>query len=102
MPDTIDELVRACAAAGTKPMVIDPDTRLTYAELDTTTRDLAAAFIAAGVSKGTRVGLIMPNCEQWVQTAIALTRIGAVLVPLSTLLQPPELVAQLRAASVQT
>jgi acyl-CoA synthetase (AMP-forming)/AMP-acid ligase II len=38
---------------------------------------------------------------QWVQIAVALTRIGAVLVPLSTLLQPPELVAQLRVASVQ-
>ena len=82
-------------------MVIDPDSRITYAELDATTRDLAAAFIAAGVGKGSRVGLIMPNCVQWVQIAVALTRIGAVLVPLSTLLQPPELVAQLRVASVQ-
>jgi acyl-CoA synthetase (AMP-forming)/AMP-acid ligase II len=53
------------------------------------------------VRKGTRVGLIMPNRVQWVQIAVALTRIGAVLVPLSTLLQPPELVAQLRVASVQ-
>jgi acyl-CoA synthetase (AMP-forming)/AMP-acid ligase II len=32
---------------------------------------------------------------------LALTRIGAVLVPLSTLLAPRELVAQLRVASVQ-
>ena len=55
----------------------------------------------AGVGKGSRVGLIMPNRVQWVQIAVALTRIGAVLVPLSTLLQPPELVAQLRVASVQ-
>jgi len=102
MPDTIDELVRLHAAHETdKPMVIDTDSRLTYAELDVMSRDLAAAFFAAGVGKGTRVGLIMPNCVQWVQIAIALTRIGAVLVPLSTLLQPPELVAQLRVASVQ-
>ena len=102
MPDTIDGLVRAHADDdGDKPMVIDTDGRITYAELDATTRDLAAAFIAAGVGKGSRVGLIMPNCVQWVQIAVALTRIGAVLVPLSTLLQPPELVAQLRVASVQ-
>ena len=102
MPDTIDSLVRAHAGDdGDKPMVIDTDGRITYAELDATTRDLAAAFIAAGVGKGSRVGLIMPNCVQWVQIAVALTRIGAVLVPLSTLLQAPELVAQLRAASVQ-
>ncbi|RAV14630.1 long-chain fatty acid--CoA ligase [Mycolicibacterium sp. GF69] len=102
MSETMDALVRRRAAEhGAKPMVIDPADRITYAELDTATRELAAAFIAAGVGKGSRVGLIMPNCVEWVRIAIALTRVGAVLVPLSTLLQPPELVAQLRVASVQ-
>jgi acyl-CoA synthetase (AMP-forming)/AMP-acid ligase II len=107
MPDptaahTIDQLVRLRAAQdGDKPMVTDPAARISYRELDTTTRDLAAAFIEAGVGKGTRVGLIMPNNTRWVQIAVALTRIGAVLVPLSTLLAAGELVAQLRAASVQ-
>lgn len=102
MPDTIDELVRLQAGQNAdKPMVIDPSNRIAYAELDVVSRELAAAFVAAGVGKGTRVGLIMPNCVQWVQIAVALTRIGAVLVPLSTLLQAPELVAQMRVASVQ-
>ena len=102
MRDTVDQLVRIRAQQhGDKPVVIDTESRISYAELDDTTRAMAAAFIGAGIGKGTRVGLIMPNRVQWVQIAVALTRIGAVLVPLSTLLQPPELVAQLRAASVQ-
>ncbi|OBI47666.1 class I adenylate-forming enzyme family protein [Mycobacterium sp. E796] len=103
MPErTIDQLVRSRAARhGAKPAVIDPTARLSYRELDSTTNDLAAVFVDAGVGKGTRVGLIMPNSVRWVQVAIALTRLGAVLVPLSTLLRPGELVAQLRAASVQ-
>ena len=107
MPDsaatsTIDQVVRFRAAHdGTKPMVIDPASRISYHELQTTTRDLAAAFVGAGVGKGTRVGLIMPNGTRWVQAAVAVTRIGAVLVPLSTLLQAGELAAQLRVASVQ-
>lgn len=102
MSDTIDALVRLQAAQhGDKQAVIDPSARITYAELNASTRELAAAFIAAGVGKGSRVGLIMPNCVEWVRIAVALTRVGAVLVPLSTLLQPPELVAQLRVASVQ-
>src|SRR6516165_1404469 len=102
MLDTIDRLVRRQAAQhGSKPMVIDPSSRISYRELDTTTRYLAAAFVDAGIGKGTRVGLIMPNSTGWVQAAIALTRIGAVLVPLSTLLRAGELVAQLRTASVQ-
>src|SRR5262245_1827923 len=102
MPDTIDQLVRIRAQRhGDKPVVIDTESRISYAELDDSTRAMAAAFIDAGIGKGARVGLIMPNRVQWVQIAVALTRIGAVLVPLSTLLQPPELVAQLRVASVR-
>jgi acyl-CoA synthetase (AMP-forming)/AMP-acid ligase II len=102
MPETIDRLARLRAAEhGAKAMVIDPAGRLSYRELDTTTHDLAAAFIQAGIGKGTRVGLIMPNGVRWVQIAIAVTRIGAVLVPLSTLLRAPELAAQLQTASVQ-
>ena len=101
-PSTVDHLVRLRAGQHpTKPMVIDPVNRVTFGELDATTHAMAAAFLEAGVTKGTRVGLIMPNCTGWVQTALALTRIGAVLVPLSTLLAPRELVAQLRVASVQ-
>ncbi|OBG24715.1 class I adenylate-forming enzyme family protein [Mycobacterium sp. 852002-51057_SCH5723018] len=102
MPDTIDQLMRLRAAQhGDKPIVIDPGSRISYRELDTATRDLAASFVAAGIGKGTRVGLIMPNSARWVVVAVALTRIGAVLVPLSTLLRAGELIAQLRTASVQ-
>jgi acyl-CoA synthetase (AMP-forming)/AMP-acid ligase II len=99
---TVDKLVRFRAAQhGDKPMVIDPVCRLSYRELEASTGHLAATFVHAGVGKGTRVGLIMPNGARWVQVALALTRIGAVLVPLSTLLQSRELLAQLRVASVQ-
>ena len=50
-----------------------------------------AAWSPAGVGKGARVGLLMPNGIDWATTALAVMRIGAVLVPLSTLLRPPEL-----------
>ncbi|KUI24702.1 AMP-binding protein [Mycobacterium sp. IS-1742] len=100
---TVDRLLRRNAAAHPdKLAVIDPASRVTHAELERTTHALAASLAGAGVGKGTRVGLIMPNSAQWVRIALALTRIGAVLVPLSTLLAPRELVAQLRTAAVQT
>lgn len=102
MTDTIDRLVRLQAAAhDAKAAVIDPTGRLSYREMDSTTAELAAALIRSGVRKGTRMGLIMPNGSRWVQIAVAATRVGAVLVPLSTLLRPAELVAQLRMAAVQ-
>lgn len=99
---TVDRLLRRNAAAHPdKDAVVDPTSRVTHAELERTTRDLAAALVAAGVGKGSRVGLVMPNSVQWVRIAMALTRIGAVLVPFSTLLAPRELVAQLHTASVR-
>lgn len=102
MTDTIDALLRAQAARyGAKHAIVDPTERTTYAELDATTRELGAALIASGIGKGARVGLIMPNGVGWARIAFALMRIGAVLVPLSTLLSPRELTAQLRMASVQ-
>ena len=97
---TIDAVVRLHATSP-KAMVIDPAGSLSYAELHSSTRTLAATLVASGIGKGSRVGLIMGNGVEWVRFAIALTRVGAVLVPLSTLLRAGELVAQMRAASVQ-
>ncbi|MBI3213055.1 MAG: acyl--CoA ligase [Mycobacterium sp.] len=101
-PRTVDAVIRLRAGTeGDKPMVVDPTSRIGYTELENRSRTLAAGFVNAGVAKGTRVGLIMPNGAQWVLIALALTRIGAVLVPLSTLLAARELAEQLRVASVQ-
>ncbi|WP_409427186.1 class I adenylate-forming enzyme family protein [Mycobacterium sp. SMC-11] len=104
MPEalTVDTVVRSRASADpAKPAVIDPLHRLSYSDLEVSSRELAAVLVQAGIGKGSRVGLIMPNGVDWVRIAVAVTRIGAVLVPLSTLLTPQELAAQLRVASVQ-
>ena len=75
-------------------------TSISYRELDERSRALAARLVAAGVGKRSRVGVLMPNGIDWATVAYAALRVGAVLVPLSTLLKPPELEAQLRGASV--
>jgi acyl-CoA synthetase (AMP-forming)/AMP-acid ligase II len=80
--------------------LIDDGGAITNAELDDASRALAARLGAAGVTKGDRVGLLMPNGIAWATIGLAVMRIGAVLVPLSTLLRPPELHAQLATAAV--
>ena len=102
MTDTVDAVLReATRRFAAKDAVVDTDERVSYRDLDGQTLELAAALLDAGVNKGTRVGLLMPNGVQWVRIALALSRIGAVLVPLSTLYTPLELTAALRTASVQ-
>jgi acyl-CoA synthetase (AMP-forming)/AMP-acid ligase II len=72
---------------------------MSYAELDEASAALAARFVGDGVVKGDRVALLAPNGIEWAVTAFAVLRVGAVLVPLSTLLRPPELLAQLTTAA---
>jgi acyl-coenzyme A synthetase/AMP-(fatty) acid ligase len=80
--------------------IVTNDQSVTYAELDAASAALASRLVADGVVKGDRVALLVPNGVEWATVAYAVMRIGAVLVPLSTLLRPPELLTQLATASV--
>jgi acyl-CoA synthetase (AMP-forming)/AMP-acid ligase II len=103
MPDaaTIPALIADRAQRlGTKAAIVRDDEVLTYDDLEARTREVARQLIGGGVGKRTRVALLMPNRIEWAVTAFAAMRIGAVLVPLSTLLRPPELEAQLSTAAV--
>lgn len=65
--------------------------RLTRAALRAESRLAAKRLIAAGVTKGTRVGLLCPNRLDWLPIAFGALRIGAVLVPFSTLWKRDEI-----------
>jgi acyl-CoA synthetase (AMP-forming)/AMP-acid ligase II len=99
---TVPELIRRWATEQPdKSFVIADDGVLTYGELDRATKTIATQLAHDGIVKGTRVGILVPNSVAWVLAAMAAIRIGAVLVPLSTLLRPPELESQLRTAAVE-
>jgi acyl-CoA synthetase (AMP-forming)/AMP-acid ligase II len=98
---TLPRLLRRNSTVhGGKPAIIGDGASVSHAELDSRSRDLAARLVAAGVAKSSRVGLIMPNGTEWAVTAAAVMRTGATLVPLSTLLRPPELRAAVATAAV--
>ena len=99
---TIPTLLRQRAAedADARFLVTDDD-HLTYGQLDAQTRRVASTLLRSGVGKGTRVGLLMPDGIDWAVLALGVMRAGAVLVPLSTFLRPPELHAQLVAAGIE-
>ena len=69
----------------------DLDVRLTFAELHERTSQLGNAFLAAGIEKGERVGLLIMNSAEFVESYFALATIGAVVVPLNWRLVPDEL-----------
>lgn len=98
---TSGELVRTCARRwGDKDLVVLGDERLSYAALEARSAELARGLLAAGVGKGTHVGLLAPNGPDWVVGWFAATRIGAVVALLNTYAKARELGRALRHGDV--
>ena len=76
---------------GSRTMVVCGDRRLTFQEMEQQSAILARHLLASGVGKGARIGLLMPNTPEWGVAFMAITRIGAVAVLISTLYQRREL-----------
>jgi len=74
-----------------RPAVRTAGGPVAYGELDRRVRAVACRLAGIGVSRGTRVALLMHNGLPFVVVAHALARLGAVCVPLNVRLAPPEL-----------
>ena len=79
----------------------DGDVTLTYQQLGEQTDQAARALIASGIEAGDSVSVWAPNCWQWVIAALAVSRAGAVLVPVNTRFKGNEAAYVLNAASVK-
>jgi acyl-CoA synthetase (AMP-forming)/AMP-acid ligase II len=100
LPASIPEALAARAAAPEAPWLIGRGFRLTFGEADTRSAALAGRLLAAGVGKGTRLGLLYPNTPDGVVAWLAAARIGALTVPLSTFSPGRELARAIRHADV--
>jgi fatty-acyl-CoA synthase len=98
---TIGHRLKALAAThGSKPALIFGDQSLSFAALAADARRVASGLAALGVSKGTRVGILMPNNPDFLRCAFGAWRLGAIVVPISTLWRSAELAYALRHADV--
>ncbi len=102
-PNTIPRMLRASTDAfGARDLLSVGDDRMTYRDLDERSAEIAEGLLTLGVSKGTRVGVLLPNGVDFVACLFAVTRLGAVFVSFNTFTKPDELVWQLRNADVHT
>jgi fatty-acyl-CoA synthase len=65
--------------------------RITYQELVDRATRLSVGLAKIGVKRGDRVVLWMTNSIEWVVSAFATLRLGAMLVPVNTFLKPEEI-----------
>jgi long-chain acyl-CoA synthetase len=79
-PATLPTFFKAfCALNGQVEAVIAGEERLTFAELDRLSDDLARALVGRhGIVKGDRVGIAMRNCPSWIVAHMAILKAGGI------------------------
>lgn len=82
-------------------LIVYEGRRLTYGEAVAQSATLARGMLASGISKGSRLGLLMPNNPDFVVAWLAAARIGAIIVPINTFYKPRELAFVLHHADIQ-
>jgi fatty-acyl-CoA synthase len=88
---TIGDLVDRQGTRSDREALVFPDARVTYAQLVELTDDFARSLCALDVGPGDKVGILLPNCLDFVVALIATTKIGAVAVPINGRLRTHDL-----------
>src|SRR3984957_10937736 len=101
LPESLPELLSWRRTQPDGEFLVTDGERLSFAEADAQSRTLADALLASGGGKGTRVGILFPNCAQWLIAWLAAARIGALTVPLSTFAPGAEIARLLRHTDTQ-
>jgi acyl-CoA synthetase (AMP-forming)/AMP-acid ligase II len=95
--ETIGELVgKAASRFGDAEAVVGEGTRLTFRQLEDQSRILALRLIGRGVGKHSHVGVSFGNNPDFIVSFLAVARIGAVAVPISTFAPGRELLRLIR------
>jgi acyl-CoA synthetase (AMP-forming)/AMP-acid ligase II len=81
LPDLIDQ---AATCFGADIFIEDGATRISFTDLRSRSRQVAAALLARGIGKGDRVAIWAPNVYEWIIACFGIQHIGAVLVTLNT------------------
>lgn len=84
-------LQRTVAAAPDAEAMVFYGRAWTFADLGAAVSAAAAACTQSGIGKGDRVGLLLPNCPQYVISYYAVVQVGAIVVQLNPMLRAPEL-----------
>jgi acyl-CoA synthetase (AMP-forming)/AMP-acid ligase II len=95
-------LHRANALWGDRDFIVTPQGSLTFGDAEQSSRRLALRMLAAGMGKGTRVGLYFTYGAEWVIAWLAASRIGALVMPLATTYRPSEIGKVLRIGDIDT
>jgi long-chain acyl-CoA synthetase len=98
----LDALAEFARTQPNRPALLFKGARVTYGQLDQLSDACASALAALGVVRGDRVGLLLPNCPQFVIAQFGAWKIGAVVAPLNLIYTESELEGPLRDHGIGT
>jgi fatty-acyl-CoA synthase len=90
-PDRLYGLLRALQRFGDDPMIVDELGTLSFAEVDARTNALARGLAEAGVVEGDGVGIMCRNHRGFIESTIAVSKLGADALYLNTAFAGPQL-----------
>src|SRR6516225_11960687 len=88
-------LAHAAERNAARPAFVWGDEVISYGQANARSERLASALRRFGLASGDRVGLLMPNCPQLLESMFATWRAGGCVVPLNARFQREELVYHL-------
>jgi fatty-acyl-CoA synthase len=100
----ISSIIRKHPASVVPPnatAVLAGDRRISFEELDAATDRIASALKERGFRRGDRVAVMGDNSPDWLEVFFAAAKLGGVVVPVSHLLKPPEILFQMRDAEAR-
>ena len=99
----LHQLIRRTAARMPQKLaVIDGERRFTYQQLDDYSDRFAAALASLGVRKGDRVGILAPNCVEFVIGFYGIIKAGAVASTINSGYREREIAHQMNDSGAET
>jgi fatty-acyl-CoA synthase len=86
-----DLIVRGAALHPEREVFVLPEARRTYAEMADRATEVGQALLSLGVRPGDHVGILMPNCIDYLDVWFGISFIGAVPVPINARFKAREL-----------
>ena len=83
-------LTRSARRYPERPAWLDGDAVVSFREAEARVNRLANALVDLGGRGGDRVGMLLPNCHQGLETILAPMKAGMAVVPMNVRLQPRE------------
>ncbi len=98
----VDYLADAARAQPNAPALLFKGARLSFADLDRLSDACSSAFSALGIGRGDRVGLLLPNCPQFLIAQFGAWKVGAIVAPINPTYTERELEGPIREHGIET